>query len=154
MTADVLCEPLVKEWLVVKLGNGREPVPMTRESMYGKFFLTLQQKQIPGKGDMPKGFTARMKVSISEKLYLREGIFMSCESMKSFNYFVKDHIYELMFENFDFIEDYGLARRMKIVRAIQVFCDRHGLNEQIFSYERAKKAYYRRRMSIKELKVS
>jgi hypothetical protein len=136
------------------LGNGKEPVPMTKETMYGKFFFSLQEKQLVKVTDLPRVFTASLKVVVSEKLYLREGIFMTADSMKCFNHFVKEHIYELMFANFDFVEEYGMQKRMKIIRAIQVFCDIHGLNEQIFSYERAKKAYYRRRIAINTLKAS
>jgi hypothetical protein len=97
---------------------------------------THQDKQIK-----MKTYSERIVVHLSANVFFRYGYTLTPTSVCHFNAFVLEEVYSLLFYGIDL--ECKLAPTTLIKESIERFCDANGFDEDIFSYERVKKAYFR-----------
>lgn len=136
--------PVVLKWLKKK--HGESPLLSTKNAlgitltyMINKH-NTHQDRQIN-----MNTYSERIIIRMNADVFFRHGWTLTPTAVCHFNAYVLEEIYNIMFYGID-LECSILPSRL-IKDCIENFCEKHGFDEEIFSYERAKKAYYRYRVS-------
>lgn len=126
------------------------PMPMQSNDHIGKYFFALAENQNNNydlnilKSKL-KPYPGELQIVISETFFLRNGLLLTETAIRDFNNYVSDHIFELLFTTLNFSLVFTPNGGFRFDKAIFTFCQIHGLNEEVFTYERAKKAWYRYR---------
>jgi hypothetical protein len=138
---EIAVKPIVKAYLERNYGI---PARLNKESLAGRYFYKLLEKQENHKDTEYKAYPQRVIIIIGEDCLFRHGSSVTPTSLIDFNNYVTDNIYQLMFFSIEMQEEMS-QDRFRIKEAIQSFLDRFNFTEDILSFETAKKAYYRYR---------
>lgn len=147
LKASISVEPHVQSFLKHKFGD---PMPMQNNNHIGKYFFRLAESQ-DGNYDLNiiknklKPYSSEIQIVISQSMYLKNGLLLTETALREFNNYVSDYIFELLFSTMDFTLVFAPNGQFRFDKAILQFSQLHGLNEDVFTYERAKKAWYRYR---------
>ena len=133
--------PLVRTWLVKKYGESPD---LSYNNSLGITLIYMINKGNEHHDSQVKleNYVQRITIKLSESVFFRYGYTLTPTSVCQFNKYVLEEIYGLMFYGID-LET--LAKKKTIKDCIESFCDRHGISDDDFSFERAKKAYHRYR---------
>jgi len=136
--------PLVKQWLTKKYGES--PVLSTKNAL-GNCLIYMINKNSTQHDHQIKlsSFPERIVVRLNADVFFRYGHTLTPTSVCHFNKYILEEIYAMLFYGID-LECRIIPSRM-IKDCIENFCTTHELNDDVFSYERAKKAYFRYRKS-------
>lgn len=139
---EVPVTPLVKKWLIRKYG--KEPALSTKTAIgISLTYMINKHNRYLDKQVSMSNYSERIIIRMSADVFFRYGHTLTPTAVCHFNKYVLEEIYGIMFYGID-IETSMLPNR-QIKDCIESFCDRYDFNEEEFSYERAKKAYYRYR---------
>lgn len=150
---DIPCTYLVRIYLENLFGK---PVRF-KEGIHKSIFLCHVEKQACiNQKVRSRRWSDQVTVELTESLYLRHGVFLTDKGISDINSDYTDLIYELLFQTMAWSEDMFFAPGSKLNyrESIEKFCDKMGFPEECLSYERAKKAWQRKREQDKILKVS
>jgi hypothetical protein len=138
---EIAVKPLVKAYLERNFGS---PVTLNKESLAGRYFYKVLEKQENHKDTEYKGYSEKVIILVGVDCLFRYGSSVTPTSLIDFNNYITDNIYQLMFFSIEMQEEMS-QERFRIKEAIESFLQRFNLTEDILSFETAKKAYYRHR---------
>jgi hypothetical protein len=141
---EVPVTPVVKKWIVQK--HGEIPQLTTKNSLgITLTYMIHMHNTRQDKSVNMATYSERIVIKLTADIFFRYGFTLTPTAVCHFNKYVLEEIYSLMFYGIDLECERTPTRLIK--DCIENFCDRYDFQEDIFSYERAKKAYYRYRNS-------
>lgn len=139
---EVPVTPVVKKWIVNKYGPS--PFLTTKNSLgITLTYLITKHDTYKEKQVNMRTYSETIVIKLSAEVFFRYGWTLTPTSVCHFNKFVLEEIYNIMFYGIDL--ECELVPTRAIIHAIENFCDKYDFPEEIFSTERAKKAYFRYR---------
>jgi len=135
------CSALVKQYLSNKYGN---VIVFKNQSHIEKYFAMLVDKQ-PRKNDNRQiKYTESVVIWVDYDMHLRNGTLLTNTSIRDFNMFVEDQIYDLFITSCD-VHGKLTNKKRYITEAIETFCQMNNFSEEHMSYDAAIKRYQRHR---------
>ena len=144
ITFDLPVKKHVRSFLESKFGN---PCFIERREPEGKYFYALLAKQSKGHDSEFAEYSSTIRVGLTISMHFRHGSIMTPTAVIEFNNYIDEHIKK---EQRSYIHTQVTYNQMEIKRAVELFQQDYGFQEDDYAAETIRKDYYRWILKLKK----